>query len=144
MAISHEQVKRIKEVDLAYGGINVVPRKEYKSGDLRMEYLTKEGDLIVHFFWERRHPTQEGTRSLGEGFPEQPIYAPWPQVFREVAWRALIREFRMQGKEDQVNMEWVNELFSYDGTVKGVAVITAPSNSMMVKLLDGIVALLDD
>ena len=120
------------------------PRKELKSGDLRMEYLVKDGNLIVHFFWERPHPTQAGmTRSLGDGFPEQPVFAPWPQLFRELAWKRLVSHFRMDGKENQVEVHWVPELFSYDATVKGIANLAGPSDASMATFIKELTPLLD-
>lgn len=142
--LTQEQGERIKKLDVAHGGVQVVPRKEIKSGDLRMEYLTKDGDLIIHFFWERPHPTQTGTRSLGEGFPEQPIFAPWPTTFRETAWRKLVDHFRMDGRETNVDVVWVPELFSFDATIKGIAVITDPPNSSMSRFINELAASLGD
>ena len=136
--ITQEQKDRIEETGLDYGGVAVIPRKEIKAGHLRVEYLAKDGNLIIHFFWEQPHPTQQGTRSLGEGFPEQPIYAPWPETFREVAWGALRRHFRLESKDGSVDVSWVPELFSYDATVKSICQITEPSNSSMTKLVNEI------
>lgn len=140
--LTREQGDAIKKLDIAYGGVQVVPRREIKSGDLRMEYLTREGDLIIHFFWERPHPTQTGTRSLGEGFPEQPIYASWPAAFRETAWRHIVKHFRMETRETSVDVVWIPELFSFDATVKGIAMITDPSDSMMSRFIKELVELL--
>jgi hypothetical protein len=137
-AISEEQGKRIIDMDVAHGGVQVVPRKEMKKGDLRVEYLTKDGDLIVHFFWEKPHPTGTGLRSGGEGFPDHQAFDDWPKSFRDVAWNALVRHFRLEERKDQIEVRWHRELYSYDATVKGIAMIAAPPDKLMEELISEI------
>lgn len=136
MSVDEDQARAIIGNEPPQGGVSMVGRKQLKRGDLRVEYLTKDGDLVIHFFWERPHPTHGGSlRHGGDGFPDQPVFAEWPTVFRDVTWNALIKLFRMEDKPDRVSIAWHPEVYSFDATVKSVAIITAPSDKLMEELV---------
>lgn len=91
--------------------VGAVDIKRHQLTEFSAEFLIKGSDVIYHFF----RNTQ----------------TPWPSMFRDVLWEAMEENFHLQERRDKLDIEWVGELYSWCVTIKDVAVVVAPSDSML-------------
>lgn len=113
-------------------------------GHLHIEYIAEDGDLLMHFFW--REPPPPGSvpfRHVGNGFPDQETYAPWPGKFRDIMRETVLDSFRIRDEPRRLTIEWIGELSSWCVTVKGVTRIITPSKSKLKSVAAEIVSQLN-
>lgn len=101
-------------------GLHIAPMemKHIELDWFLLEFLTKGDNLILHFF------TKEG------------YY--WPETFRSYIWNAAMEQFRLQSREDQLVIEWVQELYSWCVTIKNIAVVSPPDDEDIVSFVQKI------
>lgn len=125
------------------GGAEAVDLKRFEVGYLHGEYVAKEGDLLVHFFWHE--PPLQGSppaRLVGGGFPDQDVRAPWPHNFRECMREAALATFRLHDEPRRLEIDWIGELASWCMLVKDVTTIVTPSKEKLVEMSNNILELI--
>jgi hypothetical protein len=113
------------------GGVTPVQFEEFKIGHLKVRHTVKDTNLVIHMFWEEPPPPGSAAyRRVGDGFPDQPVYAMWPKLFRDLMYQSFVRNYRL---EDQSRLEivWVGELASWCVTVKAIASIVSPPSTIL-------------
>jgi hypothetical protein len=117
----------------------VVHLRKFEVGHLHGEYLSREGDLLIHFFWKEPPPPGSGlTQRVGGGFPDQEVFAPWPYNFRECMRAAALDSFKLHEEPRRIEIEWVPELLSWCLTVRGVTKVITPSRAKLERLATSI------
>lgn len=125
------------------GGVTPIQFEELKDGHLRVRHTYKDSDLVIHMFWEEPPPSGSPmSRYVGNGLPEQLVFAPWPKMFRELTFQALVRNYKLDSEPSRINIEWVAELASWCITVKGIASIIKPPSSIIENLVGEVLAAL--
>jgi hypothetical protein len=75
------------------------------------EWTVRGDDLILHLF------VNDGTY--------------WRQESRSIVVRSMISEFRLENKEERMQISWEPELYSWCVIIKGIAAVTNPPPSMI-------------
>lgn len=83
------------------------------------EYVVRPPNLIIHLYRK-----DDGTY--------------WTYEDAQPIWEAMIESFGLQGREDQLRVEFVPELYSWCVTIERIAVITPPSHEKIYKALTAI------
>ena len=73
------------------------------------EYVVRPPNLIIHLY-------KRGNGSY------------WTYEDAQVIWEAMIRSFNLAGRENQLTVEFVPELYSWCITIERIAVIMPPSH----------------
>lgn len=83
------------------------------------EYVVRPPNLIIHLYKKN-----DGTY--------------WTYEDAQVIWEAMIEVFGLEGRENQLTVEFVPELYSWCVTIEKIAVIMPPSHDKVVRSLETI------
>lgn len=75
------------------------------------EYVVQDYDVVFHFF--------------------RPEGSYWTYEFGDLLKCVLTSIWRLEGREDQLEIEWVQEVYSWYARVKNVARLETPNSDMM-------------
>lgn len=85
------------------------------------EYVVRPPDLIIHLYRKN-----DGTF--------------WTYEDAQVIWESMVETFNLKGRENQLTVEFVPELYSWCVTIEKVAVLMPPSHEKVVRSLENIEA----
>lgn len=81
------------------------------------EYVVRTPNLVVHLYRKERGPL-------------------WLYEDAQVIWEAMIEVFGLKGRENQLTVEFVPEMYSWCVTIEKIAVIAPPSHEKVVRALE--------
>lgn len=92
-------------------GVEPQPMTVIVLDTFQAEYTRKDEDVLYHLFRKEQ--------------------SAWPQGFEQVVWDVFLDHYKLKGREGQLTVEWVNEVFSWCVTVEKVARFVVPDRDML-------------
>lgn len=110
---------RIFNTDAAVPTPEVVELTPIELDTFQAEYVIRPPNLIIHLYRK-----SDGTF--------------WTYEDAQPIWEAMVEVFNLQGRENQLTVEFIPELYSWCVTVEKVAVIMPPSHKKVLESLQAI------